>query len=88
MKFINYLRRNKYFALVFVCLSFLIAGVITLCCGGTNVYVHAAEFEDDLVSNQAYLSAHYTDGTMGALIDESYGLDNSLVTLANSIMVI
>lgn len=70
MRIINVKNSKKFLYLTVLSLFSLIAGIIAFCFGSTSIFAQANSFEN--IIDQAYLSAHYIDGTMGMIIDESY----------------
>lgn len=86
MKNKNYLTRTKLFSIIILCFIFLTLGAIAFCLGSKDIYAQVAEIEvhnNTSTSNPAYLSVHYTDGTMGMIIDETSDLNDSVFEQAN-----
>ena len=69
MRNIN-IKIKRFLVLFAVNLFFLLIGIITFYLGETNFIVKADSIEN--FTEQVYVSAHYSDGTMGMYIDESY----------------
>lgn len=83
MKILNTKKNYKMIILFSASLMVLMIGLFFLGLGNVKSYAQMYEISNNLISDQAYLSAHYTDGTMGMIVDETYTLDDEITTQAS-----